>query len=181
MRPGVRIGIDVGAVRVGVAASDPAGLLATPVATVQRTGSSADEAQTSVAEIVALVTQRSAIEVVIGLPRSLSGAEGAAAAAARAYAQLVADAVQPVPVRMVDERLTTVIAHQALHRSGRNSRRHRSVVDQVAAVEILQQALDIERGAGKVPGVVLVPSQKAPKRADNELPDDGDGTEGPAA
>ena len=85
--------------------------------------------------------------VYVGLPRHLSGAEGAASAAARAYAGSIARAVGPVPVRLVDERMSTVSAHQALHASGRAGRKHRAVVDQAAAVVILQSALDGERHA----------------------------------
>src|SRR5947209_10774909 len=101
MRSGVRLGVDVGSVRVGVAASDPAGVLATPV-TVLRRDARADR---DVAELAALVREREAVEVVVGLPRSLRNAEGAAATTARAYAVKLAVAVAPVPVRLVDERL----------------------------------------------------------------------------
>lgn len=157
MRPGVRLGVDVGAVRVGLAACDAAGLLATPVATLRR---SAEAAETEgdpadVAEIAAQVRRLGAIEVVVGLPRTLAGAEGPAAQAARAYAGKIARAVDPVPVRLVDERLSTVSAHRSLHAAGRPGRRHRSVVDQVAAVTILQSALDGERSRSAPPGEVL--------------------------
>ena len=88
----------------------------------------------------------------MGLPRSLNGAEGAAAQKARAFAaELVAllSGQEPeIEVRLIDERLTTVSAHKALHSSGRKGRKHRQVVDQVAAVMILQQALDTERSTG---------------------------------
>ena len=110
-----------------------------------------------VAEVAALVVQREPIEVVVGLPRSLGGQEGSSAAAARAYADLIARAIAPVPVRLVDERLTTVSAHRALHDSGRSGRRHRSVVDQVAAVTILQHALDAERSTSAPPGEEVRP------------------------
>lgn len=159
-RPGVRLALDVGTVRVGVASCDPAGLLATPVATLRRdrrppaagSGLPAD-----VADVAALVAERAPIEVVVGLPRSLGGQEGSSAAAARAYADLIARAIAPVPVRLVDERLTTVSAHRALHESGRSGRRHRSVVDQVAAVTILQHALDAERSTSAPPGEEVRP------------------------
>lgn len=147
MRLGVRVGVDVGAVRVGVASCDPAGMLATPRETVRRDGSGSD-----VERIVALVRQLEAIEVVVGLPRSLSGAEGPAARHARDYAQVLCARVSPLPVRLIDERLTSVDAHRALRTSGRPSRRHREVVDQVAAVLILQAALDLERARGDAPG-----------------------------
>ena len=147
VRRGVRIGLDIGSVRIGVARSDPSGLLATPVATLQRS-----RREDQVTEIAALVGETEAIEVVVGLPRSLSGAEGRSAQEVQAYASRLAHAVQPVPVRLVDERLTTVTAHQALTRSGRSGRTQRQVVDQVAAVLILQNALDTERSTGSPAG-----------------------------
>src|SRR4029079_19348371 len=110
MRSGVRVAVDVGSVRVGVAASDPTGTLATPVTVLRRDARS----DRDVAELAALVQEREAIEVVVGLPRSLRNAEGAAAVAARGYAGRLAKAVAPVPVRLVDERLTTVEAARGL-------------------------------------------------------------------
>ncbi|WP_413449933.1 Holliday junction resolvase RuvX [Georgenia phoenicis] len=146
---GPRIGVDVGAVRVGLARSDADGLLATPVETV--TG----ERATQLARVAEVVRESGATAVVVGLPRQLSGAEGHAAALAREYAEELARVCDPVPVRLVDERLTTVSAHQALHRSGRPGRRHRAVVDQVAAVMILQAALDQERRTGHPAGELV--------------------------
>ncbi|MHA7133058.1 Holliday junction resolvase RuvX [Oerskovia turbata] len=153
---GARLGVDVGSVRVGLAASDPDGLIATPVETLPRDAKTpppgpqdADARFPSdVTRIAQEVEERGAQVVYIGLPRHLSGAEGAATQAARAYAGLVARAVAPVPVHLVDERMTTVSAHQALRASGRAGRKQRSVVDQAAAVIILQTALDRERSAG---------------------------------
>lgn len=158
MRHGTRIGIDVGTVRIGVARSDPSGFLATPVRTVARSGKRA-----GVTEIAGIVAEHEAIEVIVGLPKALSGAEGAAAAAVRAYAMDVAAGIHPIPVRLIDERLTTVSAHQALHASGRGGKSHRSVVDQVAAVLILQAALDAERSLGRPPGTPLERSNPARK------------------
>ncbi|UNX53246.1 Holliday junction resolvase RuvX [Georgenia sp. TF02-10] len=162
LRRGVRVGVDVGSVRVGVARCDPDGILATPVRTVARRPDGGD-----VAEIAALVAELGALEVLVGLPRSLSGQEGRSAAAARAYAVRVAAAVGPTPVRLVDERLTTVSAHQALHRAGRPGRRHRAVVDQVAAVMIVEQALEVERRTGAAAGELVVPAEGEPA-AQNE-------------
>lgn len=95
-----------------------------------------------------MVREHEAEVVYVGYPRSLSGGGGAAAESARAYAVELAKLVAPVPVCLVDERLSTVDAHRVLHESGRDSRRHREVVDQVAAVMILQTALDAERHTG---------------------------------
>lgn len=147
----------MGAVRVGLASSDPDGLLATPLETLARgKGSSSD-----VDGIARIVRDRSVVEVVVGLPRSLSGAEGTSARAARAYAVEIAQRVAPVPVRLVDERLSTVSAHQALREAGVKGRRQRTVVDQAAAVVILQSALDAERASGRPPGVSVVPGTEA--------------------
>lgn len=140
MDRGARFGVDVGSVRVGLAASDADGMLATPVATAPR--------EDSVRQIMQEIGERSAHCVYVGLPRHLSGAEGAAAQAARVYAEQLAQAITPVPVYLVDERLSTTIAHQSLRQAGRSTRKHRSVVDQVAAVVILQGALDVERTTG---------------------------------
>ena len=150
MRSGVRVGGDVGAVRVGVARSDPSGLLATPVETVPR-----DKA--TVARLVALVGEHEAVEVVVGLPLSLSGEEGSAAQAARSLAAELAAALSgaAVPVRLVDERLSTVSATAALRGSGVPGRKQRAVIDQAAAVVILQSALDVERSSGREPGQLV--------------------------
>jgi putative Holliday junction resolvase len=144
MRPGVRVGVDVGSVRVGVAACDPAGLIATPVSTLSRGKGDLDA-------LAALVAEREAVEVLVGLPTSLSGRAGPAAAAAEAYAGALAARVQ-VPVRLVDERFSTVGAQRDLRASGVDTRRGRSVIDQAAAVIILQGALDAERSSGLAPG-----------------------------
>ena len=144
VRPGVRIGVDVGSVRVGVATCDPAGLIATPVSTLSR-GKGDLEA------LAALVAEREAVEVLVGLPTSLSGRAGPAAEAAEAYAGALAARVR-VPVRLVDERFSTVGAQRDLRASGVDTRRGRSVIDQAAAVIILQGALDAERSSGLAPG-----------------------------
>ncbi|MGH8892677.1 MAG: Holliday junction resolvase RuvX [Actinomycetes bacterium] len=143
----MRIGVDVGSVRVGVATCDPAGLVATPVETLRRGRGDLDA-------VSRLVTEREAVEVVVGLPTTLAGRQGAAADAAEAYARAVAERVD-VPVRLVDERLSTVGAQRDLRASGVDTRRGRSVIDQAAAVIILQGALDAERQSGVAPGRVV--------------------------
>ena len=152
MRAGRRLGVDVGAVRVGVAVCDPEGRLATPVETVPA-------GERDVPRIVELAHEYGAVEIVVGLPRSLSGAEGPAAAKARAFADRLAGKIHPIPVRMVDERLTTVTATRGLRESGVRGRKSRAVVDQAAAVVILQNALDIERGSGAAPGNLVALEQ----------------------
>ena len=147
MRRGRRIAVDVGQARIGVASCDPDGLLATPVETVP--GKDAPAARR---RIRAIIEEYEPIEVVVGLPRSLSGGEGPAAAIARAFATALAELVAPVPVRLVDERMSTVSASRGLRASGVNSRKGRAVVDQAAAVVILQSALETERVSGSAPG-----------------------------
>jgi putative pre-16S rRNA nuclease len=144
----VRLGVDLGDARIGVARSDPGGLIATPVETVPR-------GPGDLRRLGALVAEHDAVEVVLGLPRSLSGGEGPAAAKVREFARGLADAVRPVPVRLCDERLSTVTAEAVLRDQGRKGRKRRAVVDQAAAVVILQSALDTERGSGTAPGEVV--------------------------
>jgi putative holliday junction resolvase len=145
---GVRIGVDVGDVRIGVARSDPDGLIATPVETVAR-------GDGDLQRLRVIAAEEGAVEVVVGLPRSLSGSEGPAAVKVRGFASSIAAAVAPLPVRLVDERLSTVSAEATLRVQGRKGRRQRAVVDQVAAVVILQNALDTERTTGVAPGEVV--------------------------
>ena len=151
MRTGIRLGVDVGSVRVGLAASDPGGILATPIQTLKRDM----EFGRDQGAIAALVLERDVLEVIVGLPRSLSGSEGPAAAGARSYATALAARVSPTPVRLIDERLTTIDAHRQLRDSGLPGRDQRAVVDQVAAVLILQAALDAEKASGLPPGELV--------------------------
>ena len=148
MRRGVRLALDIGDARIGVASSDPHGILATPVETVHRGPGDLDR-------IAALAAELEAVEIVVGLPRSLSGGEGPAAVKTRAWADTLAAVLAPVPVRLVDERLTTLSAEAMLRDRGVKGRQRRAVVDQAAAVVILQQALDTERATGTPPGEVI--------------------------
>src|SRR3546814_17500180 len=91
----------------------------------------------------------------VGLPRSLSGSEGAAAAKSREFAQRLARLVAPIPVRLWDERLTTVTAESMLRQVGKKGQKRRAVVDQAAAVVILQHALDAERTRERAPGELV--------------------------
>jgi putative Holliday junction resolvase len=151
MERGVRIGLDLGSVRIGVATSDPSGFLATPVETVQRGKGDLDR-------IAAIVAESEAVAVLVGLPRSLSGGEGPAAALAREWAVTLAERLAPVPVRLVDERLSTVSAARDLRSAGRSAKKARGVVDQAAAVVFLQTALDTERATGTPPGEPVRPA-----------------------
>jgi putative holliday junction resolvase len=139
---GVWLGVDVGTVRVGVARSDPAGILASPLATLTR--DSARDAD--IAELAAMVVDVGAVGVVVGLPRTLRGNEGKSAEMARNYAERLAARISPVPVQHLDERLTTVSAQRKLHQNGvRGSKKVRAIIDQAAAVELLQHWLDVMR------------------------------------
>lgn len=150
MRSGVRLGIDVGRARIGVARSDLHGMLATPVETVARDGH-------AVARIGELVAEHAAAELIVGLPLSLSGGSTASTEDARRFASELTGL--GVPVRLVDERLSTVSAQAVLRENGRSTRESRSVVDQVAAVIILQNALDFERSSGTAAGALVDPHE----------------------
>lgn len=151
MRSGVRIGIDPGDARIGVARSDPSGFLATPVETVKRGRGDIQRIRAIAAEIA---EESTLLEVVVGLPRSLKGGENPATEKVRIFAGQLARRM-PVPVRLVDERLTTVSAESVLRDMGRKGQDRRSVVDQAAAVMILQHALDTERTSGTAPGELV--------------------------
>jgi putative pre-16S rRNA nuclease len=143
---GRRLGVDVGKVRVGVALSDPDGILASPLVTVPRDmGAAADSVPADIAELVRLVREHEAVQVVVGLPVRLDGSEGTAAIDIRAYAERLAGAVGHVPVVLADERMSTVVASRRLAERGVRGKRQRAVVDQAAAVEILQSWLDAQR------------------------------------
>ena len=145
VRKGVRLAVDLGSVRIGVARSDPGGWMASPLTTITR-------GQGDVAGLAGLAEANGAIEVIVGLPTTLSGRPGRAALEARAFARGLASRLAPVPVRLVDERFTTVTAHDALRSAGRDSRARRGVVDQAAAAVLLQAALDAERSTGRPAG-----------------------------
>ncbi|GAB3541230.1 Holliday junction resolvase RuvX [Arthrobacter tecti] len=153
---GVKIGVDVGMVRVGIAASDRDGLIATPVRTLKRD----QKKNNDLFLLVRNIQELAAVEVFVGLPRNMSGTESASTAMARQYAVDLAETLDAaglsVPVRLIDERLTTVSAHRSLRQAGLNSREHRKVVDQVAAVEILQHAIDMQRNLERDVGEPVV-------------------------
>ncbi|PDQ36125.1 MAG: Holliday junction resolvase RuvX [Candidatus Lumbricidophila eiseniae] len=180
MRRGTRLGIDVGRARIGVARCDADGILAVPVETVARVPETeayatasvgararADSAATTVRipagdggdsldvqRIVALAREHDVIELVVGHPLSLAGRETASTRDAVGFAHRLQNATG-LPVRLVDERMSTVSASGHLHRVGKSTRQQRDVLDQVAAVIILQQTVDAERASGTAPGRVL--------------------------
>lgn len=138
---GRRLGIDVGSVRIGVAVCDPDGILATPVETVRRT----PDGDGDVERIAAIAAEYEVVGIVVGLPKTLRNETGAAAVAAREFGDQLATRLAPLPVDYSDERLTTVTAAQSLRASGRNAKSSRAVIDQAAAVAILQGWLDTRR------------------------------------
>jgi putative Holliday junction resolvase len=166
-RRGVRLGLDWGDARIGVAACDPDGLLAYPLDTV-----AAGPAE--LVRLAEIIAETAPLEVVVGLPRSLSGADGPAARKVRERAAALAAAVA-VPVRLVDERLSTVSASRRLREGGRKARQQRSVIDAAAAAEILEQALAVERAGGGAAGELV--STTGPARtgsADQRRPEETD-------
>lgn len=165
---GVKLGVDVGLVRVGLAASDPGSVLAMPVRTLKRDAKKNSDIRLVVRE----AAERDAVEIFVGLPRSLGGGETASTQMARDYANALAEALahagQEQQVRLVDERLTTVSAHRSLHEAGMNSRNHRTVVDQAAAVAILQQSIDTQRSLNRDVGELV--TLRRPHRPDDAQP-----------
>jgi len=149
MRPGVRLGIDVGKARVGIARSDPGGLLATPVETSPR--------EQAAARVLELAVEYEAVELVVGLPLSLSGSETLSTKDARDF---VAELLElgDIPVRLVDERLSTVSAQGVLFSQGHSAKKQRAIVDQAAAVIILQHLLDSVQAQGRATGELLNPT-----------------------
>ncbi|MDT5067695.1 MAG: putative pre6S rRNA nuclease [Mycobacterium sp.] len=139
---GRRLGVDVGTVRIGVASSDPDGILATPVETVRR-----DRTDKHVKRLARLVAEMDVVEVVVGLPRTLAERNGPSAVDAITVADALAARIAPIPVRLADERLTTVTAQRELREAGIKAKGQRAMIDQAAAVGILQTWLDQRRAA----------------------------------
>jgi putative Holliday junction resolvase len=150
VRPGVRLALDPGSVRIGVARCDPGGILAIPLTVVRRGKGDLDV-------LASLAEAEDAMEILVGLPKSLSGREGPAAATAKQFATDLAARVAPLPVRMVDERFTTTTAHEALRASGHDSRARRHSIDSAAAAVLLEAALESERRTGDAPGDLVSP------------------------
>ncbi len=145
---GVKLGVDVGTVRVGIAICDRDSILATPYKTLDRNA----KKNSDIRVIANLVAELGAVQVIVGLPRTMKGEEHASARMATDYALLLATELAnrslDVPVTLVDERLSSVSAHRSLREAGMSSRDHRKVVDQVAAAGILQHAIDMQKARG---------------------------------
>ena len=146
----MRLAVDPGSVRIGVARSDPSGALATPLTVVRRGRGDLDA-------LASLAEAEEAMEILVGLPKSLSGREGPAAITAKQFAADLAARVAPLPVRLVDERFTTATAHDALRAGGHDSRARRHSVDSAAAAVLLEAALESERRTGDAPGDLVSP------------------------
>ena len=167
MRTGVRLGIDVGKARIGVARCDLHGMLATPVETVPRAASGGGD----IARILELATEIDAIELVVGLPLGMSGHRTPSTEDAENFAESLAAELKradgaAISVRLVDERLSTVSAQGQLRQAGKKSKQSRGIIDQAAAVVILQHALDMERSRGQAPGTLV--SQDSDQAAESD-------------
>lgn len=137
MDKGVRLGVDFGSVRIGVAASDPDGIMAFPVETVVR-------GEGDVARVATIASDRGAIAIFVGLPKTLKGEDGTSAAMAEEFARGLAE-LTTADVRLIDERFSTTTASRALTGAGKSAKKQRQVIDQAAAVVILESALDVDR------------------------------------
>jgi putative Holliday junction resolvase len=144
----VRLAVDVGSVRVGVARSDPDGVLASPLEVIRH-------GRDDLNRLADLTAAHEALEVIVGLPTTLAGRQGLAATSARQVATDLAGRIAPVPVRLFDERFTTTTAHAALRQGGKNAKARRNLVDAAAAAVLLQAALDSERATGNPPGELV--------------------------
>lgn len=154
---GRRMGVDVGNARVGLALCDPDGILATPLKTLRR-----DLKKDSDRRVLRkLMEVHEVTEVFVGLPRTMKGGESPSTVMARDYAEHLAAELAAedrlTPIWLIDERLTTVSAHRALHEAGVSSRDFKKMVDQVAAVNILQSALDTIKAGQQLAGYRVDP------------------------
>jgi putative Holliday junction resolvase len=148
VRLGRRLGLDPGSVRIGIAVTDREGLVAS-----RREPIPAGEDEVWLGALRELADEIEPIEVVVGLPVGMDGRSGAAAERARVFAARVRDHLS-IPVRLVDERLSTVQAQRGFHDQGRSVRKSRTMIDSAAAEIVLQHAVDTERATGQPPGEV---------------------------
>ncbi|WP_297565955.1 Holliday junction resolvase RuvX [uncultured Arcanobacterium sp.] len=146
LKPGVRIAVDVGKVRVGIAKTDHEAILALPVGTFRR-------GQDDITGVLDIISQEDVCAVYVGLPLNMDGSIGSTARNAQKWAQRLAKMIAPIPVRMIDERLSSVSAHRQLQEAGLREIKHKPLVDQAAAVIILESALDFARRTGRQPGL----------------------------
>ena len=155
MLRGVRFGVDVGSVRIGVAKCDPDGMLATPLETIAA-------GETAIPEIIDLIKEHAPIAVYVGNPLSLNGQVTQSTIEASEFALALVSAISSHPeigeieVRLIDERLSTVSAQRGLHEVGRTQKSSREVIDQAAAIIILEHALESEKRQGDFAGQEVV-------------------------
>ena len=155
MLRGVRFGVDVGSVRIGVAKCDPDGMLATPLETIAA-------GETAIPKIIDLIKEHAPIAVYVGNPLSLNGQVTQSTIEASEFALALVSAISSHPeigeieVRLIDERLSTVSAQRGLHEVGRTQKSSREVIDQAAAIIILEHALESEKRQGDFAGKEVV-------------------------
>lgn len=148
MRSGVRLGLDLGAKRVGVARSDRDGVMAVPVTVFDATLDWHEA-------LAALIEEQPILELVVGMPVSLRGTEEIAAQQMRSRLDALRLRFPAVDIRIVDERLSSSQANRTLRAAGHDTRSARMVVDAVAAAELLEFALEYERRTGAPAGELL--------------------------
>ena len=155
MLRGVRFGVDVGSVRIGVAKCDPDGMLATPLETIAA-------GETAIPKIIDLIREHAPIAVYVGNPLSLNGQVTQSTIGASEFALALVSAIaghpeiEEIEVRLIDERLSTVSAQRGLHEVGRTQKTSREVIDQAAAIIILEHALESEKRQGDFAGIEVV-------------------------
>ena len=150
MRLGRRIAIDTGKVRIGLAVSDAAGVLSFPLETVKRS----ESIEKSCLDLLTAISQYDVLEIYVGYPLSLKGEPTSSTKDALDLAHQLSKMVN-APIRMIDERLSSVSASALMHSAGKNTRAQRSTIDQASAAIILEQALEIERNSGSAPGTAI--------------------------
>ena len=146
MRKGVRLSLDLGEVRIGIAKCDPDGILASPVQV--STPASIEN------DLANLIAEYSPIEIIVGLPIDLRGVSGISAENVRMKVADLVEKFPHLPFRVVDERLTTKVARSQLQASGVGTRDDKNLIDAVAASVLLEDALEYERRNGSAPGQV---------------------------
>ena len=150
MRTGRRVAFDIGKARIGVAVSDFHAILASPREHILRRESDAD----TIAELISVVQAEDPIEVYVGLPVNLKNESTASTEDAVSIAKQLAQVIA-IPIRLIDERLTSKVASSSLQASGKDSRNQRSYIDSAAAAVILESALSAEKNSGNQPGIAI--------------------------
>lgn len=150
MRTGRRLAIDVGKVRIGLATSDQQAILASPHATLDR-----DDFENNFSAMFSAVEDlEQYLEIYVGLPLNLQGNVTESTEDAVMFAESLAQHTS-VPILLIDERLTTAISNQQIRQVGKSQKDARSIIDQMAAVAILEYAFQVEMNSGQRPGLPL--------------------------